>query len=88
MFVLDKLDGKKVSLDFPEGDLYTVLSLLAEAARRDGFSVFLDKRIKGKIKITMDEPWNTILIEILAGVNFITVFVNNIIAISLREEEI
>jgi len=88
MFVLDELEGKKVSLDFPEGDLYTVLSLLAEAARRDGFYVFLDKRIKGKIKITMDEPWNTILIEILAGVNFISVFVDNIIAISVREEEI
>ena len=87
MFILNELQGTTVNLDFADGDLFTVLSLLAEAARRDGFSVFVDKRISGKIQITMDEPWNHILVEILAGVDFLTLVVNNIIAISLRAEE-
>ena len=87
MFILNEHRGTTISLDFPDGDLYTVLSLLADAARREGFFVFVDKRITGKIKITMEEPWNNILVEILAGVNFATVIVNNIIAISLRGKE-
>ncbi len=86
MFILNEHRGTTISLDFPDGDLYTVLSLLADAARREGFSVFVDKRITGKIKITMEEPWNNILVEILAGVNFVTVIVNNIIAISPWEK--
>ena len=86
MFILNEHRGTTISLDFPDGDLYTVLSLLADAARREGFFVFVDKRITGKIKITMEEPWNNILVEILAGVNFVTVIVNNIIAISLWEK--
>jgi hypothetical protein len=88
MFILNEHRGTTISLDFPDGDLYTVLSLLADAARREGFFVFVDKRITGKIKITMEEPWNNILVEILAGVNFVTVIVNNIIAISLWEKHI
>jgi hypothetical protein len=88
MFILNEHKGSTISLDFPDGDLYTVLSLLATAARRDGFFVFVDKRIKGNIQITMDEPWNSILIEILVGVNFTTVIINNIIAISLGGKEI
>ncbi len=88
MFILNEHRGTTISLDFPDGDLYTVLSLLADAARREGFFVFVDKRITGKIKITMEEPWNNILVEILAGVNFVTVIVNNIIAISLWERHI
>ena len=88
MFILNEHRGTTISLDFPDGDLYTVLSLLADAARREGFFVFLDKRITGKIQITMEEPWNNILVEILAGVNFVTVIVNNIIAISLWENHI
>jgi hypothetical protein len=87
MFILNEHRGSPIHLDFPEGDLYTVLSLLADAARREGFFIFIDKRIKGNIRITMDEPWNSILIEILTGVNFTTVIVNNIIAISLRGKE-
>jgi hypothetical protein len=83
MFILNEYKGSTVSLDFPDGDLYTVLSLLADAARRDGFFLFVDKRIKGNIKISMDEPWNNILIEILTGVNCTTIIVNNKIAISL-----
>jgi hypothetical protein len=88
MFILNEHKGSTISLDFPDGDLYTILSLLADAARRDGFHVFVDKRIKGNIRITMDEPWNSILIEILTGVNFTTVIVNNIISISLSGREI
>lgn len=83
MFILNEHKGSTISLDFPDGDLYTVLSLLADAARRDGFYVFVDKRIKGNIKIIMDESWNNILIEILTGVNFTTVIANNIIVISI-----
>ena len=88
MFILDGFKGTAVKLDFHDGDLYTVLSLLSEAARRDGFSIFVDKRISGKIQVAMDEPWNNILVEILAGVDFTTVVAGNVIAISLREDKL
>jgi hypothetical protein len=86
MFVLNEHNGSTVSLDFPEGDLYTVLSLLGEAASKDGFHILVDKRIKGNIRVTTEEPWNTVLVEILTGFDCLTVVSDNIIAISLWEE--
>ena len=86
MFILDGFEGTRISLDFQGGDLFTVLSLLADAAREDGLSIFIDKRIKGNIQITMNEPWNFILIEILAGVDFTTTIVDNVLAVSLMSE--
>lgn len=88
MFILDGFKGTAVDLDFPDGDLHAVLSLLSDAARRDGFYIFVDKRISGKIQIAMHEPWNNILVEILAGVNFVTVVANNVVAISLPGEKL
>jgi hypothetical protein len=85
MFVLNDYKGTPVNLDFFDGDLYKVLSLLADAARHDGFLILVDRQIKGKIQVTMDEPWNVILVEILAGVNFLTIIVNNKIIVSLLE---
>lgn len=82
MFVLNGFQGTTIGIDFRDGDLLAVLSLLAEAARFDGFVIIVDKQIKGKIRIHMREPWNLILIEILAGVNFITTVVKNSIIIS------
>ena len=82
MFVLNNFDGIVVGIDYCDGDLYAVLSLLADAARFDGFVIIVDKQIKGKIQIKMHEPWNHILIEILAGVNFLTTVVKNSIIIS------
>jgi hypothetical protein len=82
VFILNELNGTTISLDFYDGDLHTVLSLLAEAAQQDGFRILIDRQIKGKIQIKMDEPWNLILVEILAGVNFITMMVNNMILIT------
>jgi hypothetical protein len=87
MFILNDYKGATITLDFRDGDLYNVLSLLAEAARRDGFIICVDKRIKGKIQIKMEEPWNMVLVEILAGVNFITEIVNDIIIISAMVQE-
>jgi hypothetical protein len=88
MFILDGFKGTTVKLDFRDGDLYGVLSLLSETAHLDGIFIFVDQRIKGKIQIAMDEPWNNILVEILTGVNFVTVLSGNFIAISLPEEKL
>ncbi|MEW6052291.1 MAG: hypothetical protein AB1552_00685 [Nitrospirota bacterium] len=85
MIILDEFEGKTISLDLYDGELSHVLSLLADAARQDGFFLVVDKQIKGKIQVQMDEPWNIILIEILAGVNFMTMLVNNKILISLMD---
>ena len=82
MFILNEYKGSTISLDFQDGDLYKVLSLLAEVAREDGFIICVDKRIKGKIQINMEEPWNMVLVEILTGVNFMTEVVNDVIMIS------
>jgi hypothetical protein len=77
MFILNEYEGTTIDLDFYEGDLYNALLLLADAARQDGFDMLIDSQIKGKIKVHMDEPWNMILVEILAGVNFLTIVANN-----------
>ncbi len=82
MFILNDFDGTSVGIDFCDGDLHNVLSLLADAARFDGFVIIIDRQIKGKIQIKMHEPWNLILVEILAGVNFVTTVVQNSIIIS------
>jgi hypothetical protein len=82
MFILNDFEGTSVGIDFCDGDLHNVLSLLADTARFDGFTVIIDRQIKGKIQIKMHEPWNLILVEILAGVNFLTTVVHNCIIIS------
>ncbi|GEM_PF-1738845 len=82
MFILNGFRGTPVDIDFHNGDLLAVLNLLADTARYDGFAVIVDSDIRGKIQIKMHEPWNIILVEILAGVNFITTVVNHSIIIS------
>lgn len=82
MFILNDFEGTSVGIDVCDGDLQNVLSLLADAARFDGYFIITDRQIKGKIQIKMHEPWNHILVEILAGVNFITTVVHNNIIIS------
>jgi len=82
MFILNDYGGTVVSIDFYDGDLHAVLSLLSDAARIDGYVMVVDRQIKGKIQIKMYEPWNLILVEILAGVNFVTTVVKNSIIIS------
>jgi len=82
MFILNDYEGTAVSIDFYDGDLHAVLSLLSDAARIDGYVMVVDRQIKGKIQIKMYEPWNLILVEILAGVNFVTTVVKNSIIIS------
>ena len=85
MLILSEYNGTPVNLDCYDGDLYKVLAILSDAARQDGFLMLVDRQIKGKIQVTMDEPWNIILVEILAGVNFLTVIANKKIIISLLE---
>jgi hypothetical protein len=82
MFILNDYEGTAVSIDFYDGDLHAVLSLLSDAARIDGYVMVVDRQIKGKIQIKMYEPWNLILVEILAGVNFVTTVVKNSLIIS------
>jgi hypothetical protein len=82
MFILNDYEGTAVSIDFYDGDLHAVLSLLSDAARIDGYIMVVDRQIKGKIQIKMYESWNLILVEILAGVNFVTTVVKNSIIIS------
>jgi hypothetical protein len=82
MFILNDYEGTAVSIDFYDGDLHAVLSLLSDAARVEGYVMVVDRQIKGKIQIKMCEPWNLILVEILAGVNFVTTVVKNSLIIS------
>ena len=82
MFILNDYEGTAVSIDFYDGDLHAVLSLLSDAARIDGYVMVVDRQIKGKIQIKMYEPWNLILVELLAGVNFVTTVVKNSLIIS------
>jgi len=82
MFILNDYEGTAVSIDFYDGDLHAVLSLLSDAARIEGYVMVVDRQIKGKIQIKMYEPWNLILVEILAGVNFVTTVVKNSLTIS------
>jgi hypothetical protein len=82
MFILNEYKGATINLDFHDGDLYKVFSLLAEAAEEDGFRICIDRRITGRIQINMEEPWNMALLEILTGVSFMTEVVNNVIMIS------
>jgi hypothetical protein len=82
MFILNDYEGTAVSIDFYDGDLHAVLSLLSDAARIEGYVMVVDRQIKGKIQIKMYEPWNLILVEILAGVNFVTTVVKNSLIIS------
>ena len=82
MFILNDYEGTVVSIDFYDGELHAVLSLLSDAARIDGYVMVVDRQIKGKIQIKMYEPWNLILVEILAGVNFVTTVVKNSLIIS------
>jgi hypothetical protein len=82
MLILNDFEGTAVAIDFTDGDLQTVLSVLANTARFDGFAIVVDRQIRGKIRINMHEPWNYILVEILAGVNFVTTVVQNSIIIS------
>ncbi len=82
MFILNDFEGTTVGIDFSEGDLHSVLSLLADAARFDGFTLIIDRLIRGKIQIKMREPWNLILVEILAEVTFVTTVVHNSIIIA------
>ncbi|MCJ7483930.1 MAG: hypothetical protein MUO31_13305 [Thermodesulfovibrionales bacterium] len=79
---MNDYEGTVVSIDFYDGDLHAVLSLLSDAARIDGYVMVVDRQIKGKIQIKMYEPWNLILVEILAGVNFVTTVVKNSLIIS------
>ncbi len=83
MFILNEFEGSRISLDSRNANLYQVLQRIADAARKDGFSLVIDPRIKGKIKIDLDEPWNQILVEILAGVEFAAIIESRTIIIYL-----
>jgi hypothetical protein len=85
MFILNEYNGSRVSLEYHDGHLYHVLLRIADIARGDGFTILIDQRINGKIEINLDEPWNHILIEILAGLNFKTIIENKTIIITLPQ---
>ncbi|MCL5023425.1 MAG: hypothetical protein M1497_08695 [Nitrospirae bacterium] len=57
-----KFMGKKVTLDFSDANLTSVLSLIADIARKDGYTVTVDPKIQGKITLKMTNvPWNQAL---------------------------
>ena len=85
MIILNEYEGSKIDLDFHEGNLYEVLLRISDIARKDGVIVLVDQRIKGRITLKLHEPWNHILIEILAGLNFLAVIERNTIMISLPQ---
>jgi hypothetical protein len=85
MFILNEYKGSRVSLEYHDGNLYQVLLRIADSARGDGFTILIDQRINGKIEIKLDEPWNHILVEILAGLNFKTIIEQKTIIIALPQ---
>ena len=85
MFILNEYEGAKINLDSRDGNLYQVLLRIADIARQDGFTLVIDQRIKGKIKVALNEPWNLILLEILAGLDFFTIVDRKTIIISVPE---
>jgi hypothetical protein len=85
MFILNDYKGSRVSLEYHDGNLYHVLLQIADSAHGDGFTILVDQRINGKIEINLDEPWNHILVEILAGLNFKTIIEGKTIIIALPQ---
>ena len=83
MFILNEYEGSKINLVSHDGNLYQVLLRIAEIARQDGFTLVIDQRIKGQIKVALNEPWNLILLEILAGLDFFTIIDRKTIIISV-----
>jgi hypothetical protein len=60
-----------------------VLQRISDTARKDGVRILVDQRIDGRITLKLDEPWNHILVEILAGLNFLAIVERNTIMICL-----
>jgi hypothetical protein len=85
MFILNEYEGSKINLNSHDGNLYQVLLRIADIARQDGFTLVIDQRIKGQIKVALNEPWNLILLEILAGLDFFTIIERKTIIISVPE---
>jgi hypothetical protein len=85
MLILNGYEGTKIRIDLFEGELDQVFALLSDAAREDGITLVIDSRIRGKISLNMDEPWNFILIEILAGVTTVSLVLEDAILISMAE---
>ena len=83
MFILNEYEGTRINLDSHDGNLYQVLLRIADIARQDGFTLVIDQRINGKIQVTLNEPWNLILLEILAGLDFFTIIERRTIIISV-----
>ena len=83
MFILNEYDGSKINLNSHDGNLYQVLLRIADIARQDGFTLVIDQRINGKIQVALNEPWNLILLEILAGLDFFTIIERKTIIISI-----
>jgi hypothetical protein len=83
MFILNEFKGSTVTLDGQDRNLYQVLLRIAEIAGKDGFTVVIDQRIAGRIKVNLSEPWNLVLIEILTGLNLNTIIFESTIIIFL-----
>jgi hypothetical protein len=83
MIILNEYAGSKINLDFNDGNLHEVLQRISDTARKDGVRILVDQRIDGRITLKLDEPWNHILVEILAGLNFLAIVERNTIMICL-----
>ncbi len=60
------LNSSKISVDFLDAEVYQVLRMLAdEAKKKDGVEIFVSPEMSGKITIKMiDVPWTHVLKEI------------------------
>ncbi len=60
------LKSSNISVDFLDADVYQVLRMLAEEAKKkDGIEIFVSPEMSGKVTIKMiDVPWTRILKEI------------------------
>jgi hypothetical protein len=84
MFILSEFEGSIVNLGQKDRNLYQALLRIADIALKEGFTLVIDERIQGKIEVNLNEPYNMILIEILTGLDLMTIVDSKTIIISYR----
>lgn len=80
-----KYSGRKVTLDFDDANITGVLALLSDIARQDGYTLAVDKRIRGKITLKMtDVSWDEVLDFIVENHNLLKTVKGKSIMVSPR----
>jgi type II secretory pathway component HofQ len=71
-----ELKSSRISVDFLDAEVYQVLRMLAEEAKKkDGIEIFVSPEMSGRITIKMlDVPWTSVLKEIEQKHNLTEIF--------------